>query len=561
MKAQDLKALLLLAVGLGVFSALGFLSIHVPLGRDQGVAAYVAEVMARGGAVYGDVYHFNLPGIFFTYLLARASGLGWPESVNLLHVIFTVLAYVAVFLAGRRLLSPLAAAFSALFYGSFAVVMYTDYWDIAQKDSLACLPLSLALLFYLKVSPDKGAVDGTEDDAGDQTRKAAPGRPGLFVSSLLAGLFTGAAAQFKPTLGIVLLVALYAAWEHWRRPGRAAVVFMGCVLGFAVSFLPLLAYLAHYNALDTMLDSVVRFGSFYGVQHYDDAGGALVSTGKSLARWLYNWRFLAVLAIVAKAVRTRDSRLRLVALFGALLLIQVVIQMKFFSYHWIPLLVPGSILAAAGGSRLLRDKEGKASEAGAGRYSLYRNALVVILIALFIGNLWPEAKRYNREYLFYQGRIDSVNFLSPYGPWGRGDVCPLAMREAAGYIMRNTAPDDPVLVFGHELGLYVLAKRFAPTRFAYDQPLVTDPGDSAEFARYRDALRAEFIADLEAAPPVYIVVMEDDRTGIEPEDSYTQMQSFPELKERIEQYYQLETIIEDYHIFRRTARAAGRGTR
>jgi hypothetical protein len=517
--------------------------------------------MARGGVVYEDVYHFNLPGIFFTYLLARASGLAWPESINLLHVIFTGLAYVAVFLAGRRFLPPLAAAFSALFYGAFAVVMYTDYWDIAQKDSLACLPLSLALLFYLRISPGGSGTVGGPEDGGGQSREAAPGISGLFVSSLLAGVFTGAAAQFKPTLGIVLICLLYAVWAYRGSPGRAAVVFAGCILGFAVSFLPLLAYLVHYNVLDTMLDSVVRFGYFYGVQHYDDASGALLNTGKSLVRWLYSWRFLAALAIVAVVGRTRDFHLRLVALFGFLLLAQVVIQMKFFSYHWIPLLVPAAILAARGGSLLLNGSEQGARSPSPARRSAPAYALILILLALFIGNLWPEAKRYNREYLFYQGKIDSVNFLLPYGPWGKGDVCPLAMREAAGYIRRHTEPDDPVLVFGHELGLYVLANRFAPTRFAYDQPLVTDPGDSAEFAKYRDALRAEFIAGLDAGPPAYIVVIEDDQTGIEPEDSYSQMQSFPELKERIERDYALETIIEDYHIFRRTAKAAGRGMR
>jgi len=431
MKAEDLKALLVLSIGLGLFSALGFLSIHVPLGRDQGVAAYVAEVMARGGVVYGDVYHFNLPGIFFTYSLARASGLAWPESINLLHVIFTGLAYIFVFLAGRRLLPPLAAAFSGLFYGAFAVVMYTDYWDIAQKDSLACLPLSLSLLFYLRMLPgNRGERGDPAEGAGDRGRESEPGIFGLAISSSLAGVFTGAAAQFKPTLGIVLICLLYAVWAHRRSPGRAAVIFAGCILGFAVSFLPMLAYLVHYNVLDTMLDSVVRFGYFYGGQHYDDASGALLNTGKSLVKWLYSWRFLAALVIVAMAGRTRDFRFRLVALFGFLLLAQVIIQMKFFSYHWIPLLIPAAILAAQGGSLLLNGSGQGAWSPSPARQSAPAYALILILLALFIGNLWPEAKRYNREYLFYQGKIDSVNFLLPYGPWGKGDICPLAMREA-----------------------------------------------------------------------------------------------------------------------------------
>ena len=63
-------------------SLLSLLSIHIPLGRDQGVAAYFGWRILNGEAVYRDLYHFNFPGIFYSYALAlKLFGLK-PEAVN-----------------------------------------------------------------------------------------------------------------------------------------------------------------------------------------------------------------------------------------------------------------------------------------------------------------------------------------------------------------------------------------------------------------------------------------------------------------------------------------------
>lgn len=544
MSGRKLTAYLVLAAGIALWTALGLVSMHVPFGRDQGVAAYVAEVMARGGVIYKDVYHFNLPGIFFVYRASMFTGLGWPESVNVTQVLFTALTCLCLYFAGTRFASPLTAAFGSVLYGAFATVIYTNYWDIAQKESLACLPLGLALLFFLAL-----AGPGEGGDRASFRR--------LCFQAVMAGLFSGLAAQFKPTLGIVLACSLYAAWLFRGRKLRALAVVALSAAGFVLAFIPTAVYLVGHDALDPMLNTMVRFGGSYAGRRYQDLVLVLTSPFKSIIRWAYQWSFLVVLAAIAAARLWRlDRGVRMAFLFGALLLFQVILQMKFFSYHWIPLLVPGSLLAARGAGLLLQDIGRAESAVPLSRRRQY--ALSAVLFALLLGNLWPDARRYRRELLYDRGRIDDVNFLAPYGPWGRGDICPLAMKEAANYIDKHTTPPDPILVVGHEMGLYVLAGRFAPTRFAYDQPLVSE-------AKYlmgklsRQALRHEFIKEIDARPPLYILVIRNDQTSIEPEDSYTQMQAFPELKQRIDREYALQTIIEDYMIYRRLPQGADKG--
>jgi len=539
MRTNSKKHLWVLAGGLILCGLWGLISIHVPMGRDQGVTAYVARILAEGGAVYRDVFHFNLPAIFFTYLLA--SPLGFPEGANLLQVVFNLLTMIVVYLAARRATSPFSASFAALFYGLFATIMYTDYWDVAQKESLACLPLALVFL-----------CSTVADARGDERLPLLP----LF----LAGLFSGIAAQYKPTLGIVLLMPLYQS----LRPGEGRFIQPGGAAsagaGFIISFVPLAIYLFATGTADDLFESVFKFGGFYGGQYYEGFFSSLWDAVRNMVKWLYDWRFLTATGVAGVVLFRMSKPHRLAVLFGFLLLVQLMIQMKFFTYHFIPLLVPMSILAAsgAGGMLAILRPSGKSEAVLSGPPRALRWLVLLTLCLLLLGNLWPHARRYKREILFDTGTITRASFLKPYGPWGGGDISPMAQLAAADYIKKNTAPDDPVLVFGHELAFYILADRFPPTRFAYDQPLSTDPGGDPAFTAYRDKLRAEFMSDLAKDPPVYILVIEDDATGIEPLDSYKQVMEFDEFARLLEQDYYLETKIEDYYIYRRRG-AGGRG--
>lgn len=540
MEEKSRGALIALVLGLAGFMALGLVSIHAPFGRDQGVSAFVALVMARGGVLYRDVYHFNLPGVFFVYRLAAA--LPWPlvESVNLTHLAFLALTGLVLYRAAREVLSPWPATLAALLYAAFAVIVYTDYWDVAQKESLASLPLALALLFLLRLGGAK------EESRGLRS---------IIWSGFGLGLGSGLSTQFKPTLGIVLFSVLVPLWQVRREKGRPFRLGLATTAGFVVSFLPLLCYLLIKGDLAAMVESVVRFGGFYGAQAYAGVFAASRESAFELLRWLFEWRFLAALSVIALIQSLRSSRgVQLTALFAALLLFQVVLQMKFFTYHWVPLLLPGSLLAAGGISNLLTADSlelGGRMPPSAPSLPNHRFALILLLAALLIGNLAPSAKRYRRELYYDLGALPKNNFLAAYGKWGGGDMCPLASQAVADYVKEHSRPADPLLVFGLEPGLYVLADRMPPTRFAYDQPLVTDPRGNSAFASYRETMRSQFMRDLQKKPPLYIVVIENDATGIEPEDSYTQMKAFPALRDLIEKNYVLETKIEDYFIYRR----------
>ncbi len=70
---------------------------------------------------------------------------------------------------------------------------------------------------------------------------------------------------------------------------------------------------------------------------------------------------------------------------------------------------------------------------------------------------------------------------------------------AAGFVARNTADTEPVLIWGARTEVLVLAGRYSPTRYVFQYAPLATRGYSTPAAV--DA----FLADLAANPPKYII--------------------------------------------------------
>ena len=515
-----LAAVLLLTAGLSL------ISIHVPFGRDQGVAALVATTILDGGAPYRDVYHFNFPGIFFSYALAMKFFGRSVEAVNLFDLFYRLATLVAISGVGRAVSGNRAGLFAGLFYGLFSTVLYTDYWDIAQKETFTVLPVSLAVLFGFQA-----------------TRPERLGLGRLF----LAGVLVALACHFKPTIGVVgLALAAEVAWPGKRRGAESLRGLVVLAAGFFLGWVPLLVYLLASGTLRDMIEGVFTYGRFYGGQAYAGLGKALGLALIRTAKWALDWRVLLALSIVSviRAGRGKLPGLRLLLFWTLAAYLNGMVQMKFFTYHWIPLLGPLSVLAGMGIPALFPERPRR-------RGPLLPLAAALFLALLLLGSLFDPARRYRRELLYDLGLIQAEGFYRAYGNWGEGDICIRAELKVADYLRRNTAPDEKVLVFGLEPGINFLAGRNSPTRFVYDLPLTTDTRGNAGFAAYQEKIRGEFLADLGKHPPEYVVVVEKDATSIEPKESYQQMQAFIPFRDWLLQGYFLETKIEHYFLFRR----------
>ena len=532
-----LIAVLLLTLGLSL------ISIHVPFARDQGVAALVATAILRGGAPYRDVYHFNFPGIFFAYALAMKLFQAKVEAVNLFDALYRLLTLAAIYGLTREAAGRRAAVWAGLCYGLFSTVLYNDYWDQAQKETFTVLPVVLAVWLVARATQNATVVSRAPKDNLNRAPKDNISVWQLFV----AGAFVALACYFKPTLGIMgLALAAEVAWpgERSRRGAVRGLILL--LAGFVAGWIPLLAYLLGTHTLREMVAGVFIYGRFYGGGAYTGLGDVLKLSLARSAKWLLDWRALIVLSAAAAihGRRAHTPGLRLLLLWTLAAYLHVFLQMKFFSYHWVVLLGPLSVLAGMGVAAIFPERPRVSGP-------LLPVAAALLLGALLIGSLYEPARRYQREALYDLGLIQAGDFYRPYGKWGEGDICIQAEQAAAQYLRWHTDPQDRVLVFGLEPAINFLAERRPPTRFAYDQPLTADPRGNAGFAAYQAGLRREFLGDLQAHPPVYVVVVEKDVTSVEPIESYQQMLAFTDFHDWLERNYFLETKIEHYFMYRR----------
>lgn len=507
----------ILLAGLAMVMAAGAFSVDLPLARDQGVALLGARIIADGGAPYRDLFYFNLPGNFFVYRLPLFFPDRLAAAVSWMDILFLTGTGLALFAAGRLAFSSRIGALAAFLYWSFALAYGHSYWNQAQKETLASLPLGLALWAL-------AALDRS-------VRQGSGSRSGAALRALLFGGAIGLAFQFKPTLMVVLPTVLFAA-RSARGSRLDLLLYSGAaaVAGFAAAQLPLLWFLWSRDALASAWEGIVAFGG-----HYGSIRASAARSAASVSLLLVFSSFLIFTSVPAAVRSNRDPAAGTLVAFISLLALQVILQMKFFHYHFFPLLAPVCLLSAHSVDRLLD---------GAGSSRWRQPALA----ALLLFNLAPGWIA--NYYLPARG-------LTHYREQG-GGIDQQASRAVAEYLREHSSPSDPVVVFGLEPGLYVQADRLPPTRFAYDLPLVAE-ADAPPFSARRQAWREEFIEDLILRPPLYIVINQNDRNPTEPQDSLSQVRGFEDFQGLLDRSYHLETRLGYYNIFVRNSAGLASG--
>jgi hypothetical protein len=505
-------------------------------GRDQGIYAVVARTILDGGMPYRDAFDFKPPGIFLVYTLSRAIFGSAQWGIRVVEV--AGLACMAAAMArladrwwGDRRIGLLAAALAVLVHAQL------DFWHTAQPESFGGM---LTVFGLLVATPAAGAP-----------------RPARLLA---AGALFGAAGLLKPPLaggGAVLAVAL--AWPSLRglrealRAGGAralpgalaaalkpaglialggALPFVACGLWFAArGALPdlhrvLFVFTPHYTALGWRGVTVLGL-SWYGFAEWLTRYSGPLALG------------LGCLVALHPAPRERWSA-ALLAGVVAIHLAGVVMQAKFFPYHYGATWPATAMLAALG----LWKAWDRCARRGRLAASLLAAAFAVVAFARSAtkdvddGYLERSAKRIA---LFAAGARDqaSIDALASVA-----DVNAAANRAVAAFLRERVAPGRPVFVWGFEPVIYDLADRPPATRYLYNVP------QRVQWAE-EDA-RAQLMRDLAERPPAAIVVERRDVfpmvTG-DAIDSRDTLEDFAELAALIADRYAPAATIEDFEIY------------
>ncbi|MCA9911494.1 MAG: glycosyltransferase family 39 protein, partial [Anaerolineae bacterium] len=431
-----------------------------PLGRDQGEFAVIGRGLLQGKTPYIDLWNPKPPAVFFVYALAMQIFGQTTIALRAIDLLLMPPLLASSAWIGARLFSRRVGLWAALLV---AVFYFTEtFWTLTQNDGIAVLPMCLALVCVLK--------------AADQTARAP-------AWALASGALMGVVVWFKYPFALFAPVLVLAyAFEVRRRaeqPSFSMSAWLRFIIPAALGGLIVIGagviWLVQAGAWDAFVESVRVTASYTALGAQPDALAEALLTALSF-RWSH-WGLLFVLAGVGlvtenqiKLRRTtphplapsphaergdiRQSRLFFALVWLGIAFVIMLVQLRGYDYHWLPMLPPLVLLGALGLTRLL-------DLAASWRWT---NLLaVLVLFAILINGIYPRAWAYltgQEDRLTYGDRFVAGEFVA-----GESE-------RVADYLRAQNVPGDSLYIWGFRPEVYYLSGLNPPTRFIFQFPLV-----------------------------------------------------------------------------------------
>ena len=439
--------------------------LDVPLERDEGEYAYMAQLMLQGVPPYEAAYSMKMPGIYAVYALILAVFGQTNIAIHLGLLISNIATILLLFFIGRKLMSPLAGVTASAAYAMLSMGRPVQ-GIFANAEHFAVIPALGALLLLI-------SLDGKE-------RKGK-----VFLSGILVGVGF-IIKQHAAILGACAL--FYLAYDLIR--GRialpkgiytAALFGIGAILPFALVCL----FFASIGLFDKFWFWTVSYANQYiSIVPFVVARNiftARVSDIISAAPALWG---LVSLGVVALFIDKRLSAQRLfIAVFAAFSFLAVCPGLYFREHYFIFLLPAVSLLAGAAIYWLdgIQNMQG-----GAAR----RRLILLLLLAVIMSH-----SIFTQRFFLIKASPEIATKMA-YG----GNPF-LESRKIAEYIERHTEKTDSIAVIGSEPQIYFYSKRRSVTPYIYMYPLMEVHG-------YAQDMQKEMIRDIESAEPAYLVFVD-----------------------------------------------------
>ena len=467
------------------------------LQMDQSFHQYLGWIITRKGLVAGLPYvgsfDQNFPGGAFIYALAivlfGTSAFGFA--------VFDLIVQITT----CWLIARLARKFDPLGVASlFAPIIYAltyiglGVWDTGQRD---CFVAPLLVLFATIVLSDKPKWS-------------------------YAGLLIGVMLLIRPMIvlaGIPALWILLSSQRENKRKDFAVFAASSCALPALVAFLYL--FTSHLTQLyeATILFNLEVYSKYR-------AGVSLRGSGAMT--------YILLIGILSLLLRRGDRKpLAFLFLLCFVAPLSTYIQGQGDAHHLVPTYAIAAVLASVGLSNLVL---------------LLRRHLEIVLCVAIIA-VGASRLPWRLIVPWWQGAsLESIYAMQTRGAMNLSDEM-----AAAQFIKQHSAPVDHIQIFSMRIWPYVLSGREASSRFQSDEHLVMQPFDSIPLSGIQVGWRKEFMHDMAAEPPRYVLITNDDHIWTLPhgEPSTLQRKRFPEFDAWVSANYAIDTTIGSYEIYKR----------
>lgn len=432
--------------------------------RDSGVFLHVAQAVLDGGLPYADAWDQKPPGIHYIGAAGLALAPGSLWGVWLLETLALAGAAILSYIVLKDLFGRIPALFGASFWLLPLPLIYIDN----MPESWGLLVNWIVLFLFIR------------DESKPRILHAA-----------LIGLCAALLLLLKPTTAgaPALIVSLLLLRSLVKRNRADAVRALIILASAALIVGAVLLYFAWRDGLDDFFSSVVLYNRVYARPSFEQwiafLGTIRFANGFALIGLAGAAILLFDVIDNAQGRLTRPQRSSAIVMLGSVVFIAFMNVASGYGYsqYFIPFLQPYAYLAAyiayLAITRLRRP---------------VASALLVLLLVPSVSIAWTVARSARWELSHLQEKA----------------AIPISARdEVVAFMESQILSEEPVLIWGIEAGYYVLSQRFAPSRYAISYPLATRSYATPEMAE-------EFLRELRANPPVYIIDAATKYDGLTP---------------------------------------------
>ena len=498
----------------------GVASLAWPLSWDEGIFAWIGDVVARGGTPYVDAWDVKGPLAYFGYALAEIVFGRMALGVRAIDLLLTVTGCAGVFYMLNPMMSKRAACLSALIL--FTSVLGEGYNVNGQPDLWASWLITMAVAMVWNRAS--------------------------FTRSAAGAALIGASMLIKPVYAAFLVLLWFPVFANgvpgWRKSASmAATMAAGC----AAPIILCIGWFWSRGALREFFDSYILFNlEANGTSHITLGIVASAAIGFLTERQqlLIAVPFCCVglwFALSGQREGPQLSRMRLLVTWIVIAVFLVALQNRWFAYHWAPWFPAVTMAASLGFHRIWIASETRSDLA---QYARLLVSVTIAMIACGISS--APIKSALRTFKFVTHRITAEEFESGFTNFP-GDYTLTDIRLAADFVRDNTATEDRVLVW-QELNVNVLTGRKTPGRFAFYTPIEGRPGEVTSGRMATN--RAEMFRTLAQHPPIYVLVEPAAWRGGNPNALGHLPSRFPELMRWIEQNYEPQKDVGRFLVFK-----------
>ena len=538
--ADTRRRLLLALVCLAILLVTLILQLpHTPsfeeMGADSGLFAYYGQQILAGRILYKDLWDEKPPGVYYVDALAILIAGETPWSIWWLGLAWIAATTIILFLILYTLTGMIPALAAALVF--LLTALYPDYYQRGNfTEVYALLPQVLAIAALAKYL------------------SAGKSRWVFFL-----GMMTAAAFLFKPTyiaMGLAALIVILYLDLRTNTIRQALLHLANFSLGVAAPLAAVTLYFASKGALLAMWQAVISYNLVYAKQGFSlrsiyttlstfavvqpMATVFTVSMASLVVFLILNWPKLIHPPKAEQVVGKMDGNTRLWVFVGIFAVLPVEwalvsVSGKNFGHYFLTPLPAMTGAWAYLASEIIRSlRPGREKNIWP---SLALSLLAVLSLGWFLKVAVTEAPNKAQLNSFLKQHL-SLSYT---------------LNELEQYVLDNSSPAQPVLVWGLHPRINFVTGRRSPSRYAFPLPLlIASAGTGARFD--------QFMADLQAGPPALILAQPGSSVGIPffGGDIGSVCQDCPpevragvlELRDFVDTHYTLTQSIWDWQIYK-----------